>query len=234
MHRLHAPELLDELPPTDPQAVGSRADLRRLNCLMGNAGILLRLLRRHLAKIPDCSQPLRLVELGAGDGTLLLRVAQRGGALGLAAQVILLDRQDLVAAETHGAFTALGWPMESRATDVLTWLAEPSPVVDVMMANLFLHHFPDNVLAQLLRLAAARTRLFIACEPRRSPLALLATRCLRLIGCNPVTQHDAAVSVRAGFAGHELSALWPNDTSWKIGERSAGWFSHGFFARRNA
>jgi hypothetical protein len=105
--------------------------------------------------------------------------------------------------------------------------------MDMMFANLFLHHFPDESLTALFRLAAARTNLFIACEPRRSPFTLTASRWLRLIGCNAVTRHDAVVSVRAGFVGHELSALWPADNQWQLSEQSAGFFSHCFIAKRN-
>lgn len=234
MRRVIESELLDELLPADPRAVGSRADLRRLNFLMGHARILSRAFCHYLAKTPCRSRPLRLVEPGAGDGTLLLRVARRLATLGVTAQATLLDRQDLVSAETRRAFAALNWSIESRVTDVFTWLEEPFSTVDVMLANLFLHHFTDKPLAVLLRLVAAKTNLFIACEPQRSPLALTASRWLRFIGCNGVTRHDAVVSVRAGFAGHELSALWPSDTKWQSSEQRAGLFSHCFVAKRNA
>jgi hypothetical protein len=52
------------------------------------------------------------------------------------------------------------------------------------------------------------------------------------IGCNGVTQYDARVSVRAGFAGNELSALWPASGDWRLTERPAGLFSHLFVAQR--
>jgi hypothetical protein len=55
---------------------------------------------------------------------------------------------------------------------------------------------------------------------------------LGLIGANAVTRHDAAVSVRAGFQGGELSALWPADPRWRLRECRAGLFSHLFLAQR--
>ncbi len=234
MDRAVEPELLDDLPSGDPQAVGSRADLRRLNLIMGHAGILSRVCRHHLAQNSFSSRPLRLVELGAGDGTLLLQLARRWSALGVTAHVTLVDRQELVSAKTHREFGALNWSVESVSADVFTWLEQPSPTVDVMLANLFLHHFSDDRLAVLFQLAAARTNLFVACEPRRSPFALTASRWLWLIGCNATTQHDAVVSVRAGFAARELSALWPSTTAWTTREQSAGLFSHCFVAKQNA
>lgn len=234
MHRVVEPELLDNLPPADLRAVGSRADLQRLNLIMGHAGILSRAFRSEFAEASFRSRPLRLVELGAGDGTLLLRLAHRSAADGVIAEVTLLDRQNLVSAETRRAFAALNWSVESATTDAFAWLKQSAPAVEVMLANLFLHHFPDELLRALLRLVAARTNLFIACEPRRSPLALAASRWLRFIGCNDITQHDAVRSARAGFLGREISALWPADHQWQLSEQSAGFFSHYFIAKRHA
>ena len=234
MDRILKPELLDSLPSLDQRAVGSRADLRRLNFVMGHAGILARASRRQLSEISFRARPLRLVELGAGDGTFLLRLARRWGALGVKVEATLLDRQNIVAAETRRAFAALRWSVESVAKDVFDWLDQPFPRVDMVFANLFLHHFPEPNLAAMLRRAAARTNLFIACEPRRSALGLAVARWLRLFGCNEVTRHDAVISVRAGFAGRELSALWPADNQWQLSEQRAGLFSHCFIAKRNA
>ena len=234
MQRVVEPELLDNLPPADLRAVGSRADLQRLNIIMGHTGILSRAFRNRLEVTAFRSRPLRLVELGAGDGTFLLRLAHCSAAIGLAADAMLLDRQNLVSPETRRAFAALNWSIESATTDAFAWLKQPVPTVEVMLANLFLHHFPDELLRALLRLVAARTNLFIACEPRRSPLALAASRCLWLIGCNGITQHDAVRSVRAGFLGRELSALWPVDNQWQLSEQPAGLFSHCFVAKRHA
>jgi hypothetical protein len=49
-----------------------------------------------------------------------------------------------------------------------------------------------------------------------------------------VTRHDAAISVRAGFSGGELSSAWPVAPGWSLMERSAPPFSHLFVARRDA
>jgi hypothetical protein len=73
---------------------------------------------------------------------------------------------------------------------------------------------------------------FVAVEPRRSARGLLFSRLLGFIGCNRVTRHDAPISVRAGFAGQELSQLWPTGRDWSLQERPAGWFSHLFVAQR--
>ncbi len=212
-------------------AIGSRADLRTLNTLMGNVRWTTRAIREHCVFSPH--RPLRLVELGAGDGTFILRVARGIAALGRHAELTLLDRQCSVSGQTLRSLAAMGWSTEMVTGDALKWLEGSSAGVDIICANLFLHHFHHRFLGQLLQLAAARTHLFIAREPERSAVALTAARRIGLIGCNEVTKHDAVKSVCAGFAGRELSALWPASGEWLVIEKTAGLFSHTFVAKRN-
>ena len=102
----------------------------------------------------------------------------------------------------------------------------------MIVANLFLHHLDAARLEQLMALAARRTRVLIACEPRRSGRALLGSHLLGIVGCNDVSRHDAVVSVRAGFKNQELSGLWPAGDAWTLQEHARGLFSHCFVATR--
>ena len=228
MARAVEPEWLDALPPDDPRAVRSRADLRRVNVLMGNARIVAGLVRGAAAG------PLRRVaEIGAGDGTFALRVARALDAAGGNAEMVLVDRLPIVEPATRNAFRTRGWACRAEAADVFDWLdSEPAGACDAIFANLFLHHFADDALDRLLAAVAARTRCFVACEPRRSALALAGSYGLAVLGCNDVTRHDAVASVRAGFAGRELAARWPAPERWRIEERGRGLFSHAFVATR--
>lgn len=223
------PEWLDELPAADARASRSRCDLRRVNRLMGHRGILCRGLRGLMGS----DVPARIVELGAGDGTLLLSAARELAAIWPQTDVTLVDRQDLVSEETRDGFTRLGWKLECINADLPAWLRTGSaPHADVTIANLVLHHFDAGPLRELLHLIANHSRRFIAIEPRRALAALTGSRMLGLIGCNDVTRHDAVVSVQAGFRGAELSRSWPDDPAWRLIEQSAGLFSHLFMARR--
>ena len=221
--------MLDELPPADRRAVRSRDDLQRVNAWMGNCGIMTRALRSTCQGL----MARRMVELGAGDGRFLLRVARRLCPGWRGTSAVLVDRLKIIAPETRQGFETLGWRMESLEADALDWLAQPAaPAWDAMVANLFLHHFHEVQLAGLFRAVARSARVFVALEPRRSARGLFFSRWLWLIGCNQVTWHDALVSVRAGFAGRELSRLWPADPGWTLQEEPVGWFSHLFVARR--
>jgi hypothetical protein len=222
------PEWLDELDPGDARALRSRRDLRWLNTCMGSPAIAARSLR---SLFPD-HPPRRLVDLGCGDGEFLLRVAARLAREWPDVTAVLLDRQNSVPAQIPTGFQKLGWRTALVQADVFDWLqSSPPQTGDAMLANLFLHHFDGERLAMLLSVVAKRARGFVAVEPRRSAWALGVSHLVGCIGCNGVTRHDAPLSVRAGFRGDELTALWPAGQDWSLQERATGRFGHLFLAR---
>ena len=229
MKRIVEPELLDQLPPADSAAQQARRDLRRINRLMGNAGILSRAMHSAIAD----NAPRELLELGAGDGGLLLQVARQLAPQWKNVHVRLLDRSSVVNDSTIAAFAEIGWQAESVTSDALDWFRSKRSPVGIVVANLFIHHFVETELRALFAEIAQCANLFVAVEPRRASLPLAAGSCLWAIGCNSVSRHDAVTSVRAGFAGKELSNLWPASTDWALTEGSAGFFSHLFIARRS-
>lgn len=221
------PEWLDTLPALDPRARQARRDLERVNALMGNAGIVARELSRGLAR-----NARTIAEVGAGDGGFLRAVASHRALRGKAFRATLVDRQPCADRTSVTALAARGWEPAAVQADAFAWLAAHGVRYDAIVANLFLHHFQPAALAYLLARVARRTALFVACEPRRSLAGRVGASLLPLIGCNDVTRHDAAVSVRAGFLDGELAALWPERHGWRIREGRSGAFSHVFVARR--
>lgn len=223
------PEMLDHLPEADPRAIRSRKDLRRINRVMATQTILCRAIDAATRGRP----PRHIVELGAGDGTLLLRVAHRRATKWPGVEATLVDRQDLVSSDTREGFAALGWKLRVVTRDVFDWLDETPPIPDdLLFANLFLHHFAGETLERLLLGIAARSTTFVACEPRRAAAALFGSHLVGLLGCNAVTRNDAVLSVRAGFRDAELTAAWPTALGWYIDEYPAGLFTHCFLANR--
>jgi len=229
MPRRVEPELLDALPPGDPRAVRSRNDLRRVNRLMGTQAVIGDALDALLRKWSSS----RVIELGAGDGTLMLRLARQRARHWPRVRLGLLDMQPVVRAETLMGFRDIGWDAEIIGADVFDWFAQSEPGdAPIIVANLFVHHFDGERLQALLNGIASRARAFACCEPRRSQLALAGSRLLGAIGANDVTRHDAVISVRAGFNGDDLSALWPDRAMWTLEESRKGPFCHRFVAVR--
>jgi hypothetical protein len=187
------------------------------------------------------SAPLTVLEIGAGDGTLLLGVARSLAPAWPQVQLTLLDRLDIVSEATLASYAELGWTARVEVADVLDWVAQPAsappsapqPPWDLVTTTLFLHHFHGPQLLALLGAIATRADRFFACEPRRAWLAAVGSHLVGAIGANAVTREDAVLSVHAGFRANELSAIWPGPAAaWQAREYAAGLFSHCFSARR--
>jgi SAM-dependent methyltransferase len=229
--RVLEPETLDHLAPEDPVAQRSRRDLRRVNAFMGARRILARAMARAAG---EPGRPLRILELGCGDGRLMLEVARHRGARWPRASLDLLDRQPLVDDATLADYAAAGWQARPLVADVMAWAASgEGERWDLIVANLFLHHFEGDALHRLLAGCARRADALAACEPRRSRFALAASHLIFFLGANAVTRHDGVLSVRAGFVGDELAAAWPADrTVWQLDEYDDGLFTHCLVAAR--
>ena len=238
MQRIVAAETLDGLPQDDPSAERSRRDLQRVHKVMGTRAIVRNALADML-RFRSPARPLRILELGAGDGSLMLGVASTLAPTWSNVEITLLDRQSLVSQTTVAGYAQHGWTVERKMMDVMDWAAESDAAgrhlmrSDVIIANLFLHHFEGAALSTLMHAMAARCNRVFACEPRRATLALAGSYLIGAIGANAVTREDAVLSVRAGFCDHELTRLWPRDgDGWRTQEYSAGLFSHCFRAER--
>jgi 2-polyprenyl-3-methyl-5-hydroxy-6-metoxy-1,4-benzoquinol methylase len=199
--RLVEPELLDHLPPDDPTARRSRKDLRRVNFLMGNERWILRTLKRLPAAAAG-----RICEVGAGDGVLAGKMRRRFPN----SRVCACD----LAPRPEGLDPAIGW----HQGDIFQQAPPPG---DVLVANLFLHHFEGDDLRRLGKMCEGYDTLIFN-EPDRSRIAAFLGWLLQPF-VNHVTRHDMHVSIRAGFRRGELmDGLGLDPSRWKI-EESSSW-----------
>jgi 2-polyprenyl-3-methyl-5-hydroxy-6-metoxy-1,4-benzoquinol methylase len=230
------PEILDGMAADDPVAEHSRRDLQLVHRVMRTRSRLAHTLRRL---VPRPARALRVLELGAGDGTLMLGVARELAAVWTKVGLTSLDRVALLDAATVAEYSRYGWTARQDVRDVLDWARDMSAPSrrgstrwDVVVANLFLHHFEGNELVQVLGAVTRATDVFVACEPRRSWRALAGSHLIGGLGANSVTRTDAVLSVHAGFRGRELTSLWPDRTGWQLDEAAFGPFGHWFCAVR--
>ncbi len=189
------PELLDGMAGDDPYAVRSRSDLVMINFLMGN----LRWIRRAVAcALADGDLPVW--EIGAGDGGLVMQLAEDGAAV---TGVDLQPRPE-----------EIGESASWRESDVFDVLKEG--ISGVVVANLFLHHFQDRELAEMGRMLD-EVEVICVSEPWRSRLGLLEGYFLYPF-VNSVTRHDMMISIRAGFRRGELPGLLGLGDEWELRE----------------
>lgn len=192
MQRILEPELLDSLPPQDPDALHSRRDLRVTNQILGNYRWLIRTLRPLL-------RPSEVaLELGAGVGELGRQLAAAG---------IAADGIDL-------------WPRPADWPTERTWHIHDLRTFTeyarypVVFGNLIFHHLAETELAELGAVLRRNARAIVASEPmRRRSSQKLFGAIAPLFGANRVTLHDGHVSIAAGFVGDELARFLGLDAS---------------------
>ena len=198
MKRTLTPEILDSLPPEDPDARHSRRDLRIFNAVLGGA----RWIRRI---VPSLLHPgERMLEIGAGTGEL--------GAS--------LSRPGFVPDGLDRGPRPVAWPATARwhQTDVMTF--DGWSDYEVIIGNLIFHHLDAEALRTLGGRMAEHVRVIVACEPTRQRIfqRLFAVLCA-LVGANHVSRHDGRVSIEAGFHGDELPELLGLDPAiwrWQV------------------
>ncbi len=191
------PELLDSA--SQDEIAANLGDLQRINRYFGGRQTLRSVLR------PLHRPGLTILDVGA---------ASADHAAGLRdTQVVSLDRSEShlrCGQGTRVAADAFALPFAPRS-------------FDLVMANLFLHHFENDAILSLLQSFAAVSRLGVVVNDlERSRLAWsFLPLTAPLLRWNPITLHDGPVSVAAGFRPAELAALF----------RSAG--LHGAIVRRH-
>jgi len=187
--RLILPELLDHLPPEEARA--SLGDLVRINRRWGGHSTLRRLLR---ANVPD-AQAFSILDVGAASGDMAACI----GRWYPAAQVTSLDY-----VESHLA-RAVG----SRVVADAFQLPFRPASFDYVFCSLFLHHFSDELVVGLLRnFGAVARKAVLVIDLERNPIPYYFIAWSRpLLGWDPVTVHDGAISVEAAFHAKELEAL---------------------------
>lgn len=193
------PELLDSLPAHDSEALRSRRDLRLINSLMGNDRWIVNRLR-SISK----NHPLRVFELGAGDGTLCRKIAAAFPAAAIQAFDLQPDPGSLGANVRwmSGDIRGKGPP------------ARESGVTTVLVSNMFLHHFRDEELPLFIPWFGGCDYAFVN-EPLRSGFAGFLGLMVTPL-CNRVTRHDMHASIRAGFRDNELAELVGLDRSFAV------------------
>lgn len=187
--RVIKPEILDTLPAE--QARASLADLVRINRHWGGHSTLRQLLRETVPPADAFS----LLDVGAASGDMGNCIREWYPN----ARVVSLD---FIA--THLARC----PGERVIGDAFR-LPVRENSFDFVFCSLFLHHFTDDQVVELLAgFGRAARRAVLVIDLERNPIAYYFLPWTRwLFGWDPVTVYDGAISVEAAFRRRELEAL---------------------------
>jgi 2-polyprenyl-3-methyl-5-hydroxy-6-metoxy-1,4-benzoquinol methylase len=182
-------ELLDDAPAGE--AIPSLRDLVRINRYLGGYTTL----RAMLARIARPADAFSLLDVGAASGDMGAQVR----AWYPGARVTAFDYRSNHLAAAGGAKVvgdAFRLPFAAKS-------------FDFVFCSLFLHHFQNQAVTDLLsEFAKTARRAVLVIDLERGPLAyhfIPATQWL--FHWDRITVHDGPISVGAGFKGHELLKL---------------------------
>jgi SAM-dependent methyltransferase len=187
--RLIQPELLDHV---DPEiARPNLADLVRINRYFGGHTVI----RKTLAQVVQNQERFTLLDVGAASGDTALLIQH------------LYPRGSVTSLDYNGAnLEAAPQPKVVANAFSVPFLPES---FDYVLSSLFLHHFTDKDVVNLLRsFYSLAKRALLVCDLERHILPFCFLPITKpLFGWNYITVHDGKISVRASFRADELLRL---------------------------
>jgi 2-polyprenyl-3-methyl-5-hydroxy-6-metoxy-1,4-benzoquinol methylase len=209
-------EIMDRPQPVSSELERDLESLRQLNRYFGSYSLILKFIRRWIKP----GQPLTALDLATGSGDIPRLIADYARKIRANVQIDAVDQQSATL-EIAQKLSA-GYPEISYVNaNILGW--QPEQRYDLVLCTLALHHFSNHDAVQVLRRCRELSRRFVlVSDLRRGWLAttgvyLLTSSIIR----EPMTRHDARVSVARAFSPQEMRDL----------ARQAGWskFEHASF-----
>ncbi len=187
--RVIQPELLDHAEPEEARK--NLADLVRINTNFGGHSTV----RKLVGSVAKPSESFTLLDVGAASGDTA-RVITRA-----------FPNASVTCADYNAVNLAAAPKPKILADAFRLPFAENS--FDFVLNSLFLHHFEDSAVVELLRgMYTVARRAILVCDLERHVLPYLFLPATRpLFRWQRITLHDGPISVRAAFRKHELVGL---------------------------
>jgi 2-polyprenyl-3-methyl-5-hydroxy-6-metoxy-1,4-benzoquinol methylase len=197
--RARGTEMLDSPEADADDAVASYRFMRMANVIGGAR----RLKQFVVKRARHCNgRTLHVLDVGAGDGSLARAVCRWADGRGLNLRFTCVDT-DRSAARRARQLLAPDDPVRFVHGDVFD--LEPDGY-DCVTASMFLHHFPDERLAEVAAHLAGLGRGVLFINDLRRAWTTYAAAWLLSRACRRAVRHDATLSVRRGFQPQELAA----------------------------
>ena len=200
-----------------PQSVSDELDrdlhnIRRLNRWFGSYSLISSFLKHWIKP----GARLQIVDLATGSGDIPRLIADHARKVGAEVRIDALDQQPATLAIAKRL--SADYPNVAFVeANLLEW-ESPEPY-DIVLCTMALHHFSEEDAVRVLRRCRELSRKFVlVSDLRRTWFGTVGVQLLTAtIFREPMTQHDARLSMARAFSSSELHQL----------SRQAGWENFG-------
>ena len=182
------------------------SDLKTVNTLLGGTNITLGGIKQ-LLKNCYANKTITILDIGCGDGEILRKCADLSKKLGFQFELIGLDANPHIlntAREKSKSHTNIKY----QTVDIFSKDAT-IPEHDIALCTLFIHHFPNDSIVQLLRKLANKSKAGIVINDlERSKVAFWLFKLFSFVFLKTkIAKHDGLVSIARSFRRKELQQL---------------------------
>lgn len=205
-------ELMDRPQPVSAELERDLHNIRRLNRWFGSYSLISFFLGRWIKP----GARLQIVDLATGSGDIPRLIADYGRKVGAEVRIDALDQQPATL-EIAQRLSAEHPNILFIEANLLEW--ESREAYDIVLCTMALHHFSEEDAVRVLRRCRKLSRKFVlVSDLRRSWFATVGVQLLtETIFREPMTQHDARLSMARAFSFFEIDQL----------ARQAGWENFG-------
>ena len=204
-HRSNEPELMDDFSLKGELLRDTLDKLGKINKWLGGNNVTLSGVKELLINQPK-DKTYTIIDLGCGHGDILRQLANYGRNQNYKFNLIGIDaNQDAIdyATELSTNYPELSY----KSTDIFSEAFEDINF-DIALTTLFLHHFKEPQIKQLLKILSENAKIGIVVNDlHRSKLAYGLFKLLGLTISNKMIKQDGLTSILRAFKKEELEEI---------------------------
>ncbi len=204
-HRTNAVEIMDDFSINGDILHNTLDTLASINKWLGGNNVTINGLKKILGSYPK-NEPITIIDLGCGGGDMLRRISSYGKKEGYTFKLIGIDaNKDAMIHARHLSknyrdISFIDCDIFSEEFETLQY--------DLVLSTLFLHHFKEEEIIDILSKAKNKAKLgIIVNDLHRHPMAYYLFKLVCLTIKNRMIIEDGLTSILRGFNREELESF---------------------------
>ena len=197
---------MDDLELSSEQLLKNLDEIASINKFLGGHMVALGGIKKIIKALGiQEGESLKIVDLGCGKGDTLQVIQEKiGGQYNLSLLGIDANKTTVQYAQNSNLQENI-----LIANDFIDEKNISKIEADIMVFSLFLHHFNDNEISDLLgSIDRKKVRAILINDLERSVIALILYKFISFVfNLDPMTKYDGYLSIKKGFIKHELSLM---------------------------